>query len=200
MTGPAFALWPSGQFSLQPHSNQGWLMSTRRSASSKRFASEMDRVLVPERGVSRDRLEDIERRACDLAVDLLVGQAYNEDAFWYFLEIERRRVDLAHRWFVLLMIDLKSSTPGDTERQIDTATAHVLFSALATCLRETDFMGWLREGRVVGAVLTQGSATDPGGSELVAQRVVATVTRELPHTLSSRLQVRIYKSAPRLEQ
>lgn len=150
--------------------------------------------------MSRDRLEDIERRACDLAVDLPVGQAYNEDAFWYFLEIERKRVDLANRWFVLLMIDLKSSTPAESEPEIDIATAHILFSALGSSLRETDFMGWLREGRVVGAVLTQGSAADPGGSELVAQRVIATVGRELPHTLSSRLQVRIYKSAPRLER
>jgi len=150
--------------------------------------------------MSRDRWEDIERRACDLAVDLPVGQAYNEDAFWYFLEIERKRVDLANRWFVLLMIDLKSSTPAESEPEIDIATAHILFSALGSSLRETDFIGWLREGRVVGAVLTQGSAADPGGSELVAQRVIATVSRELPHTLSSRLQVRTYKSAPRLER
>jgi hypothetical protein len=96
------------------------------------------------------------------------------------------------------MIDLKSSTPGDTEPQIDTAIGNVLFSALASCLRETDFMGWLREGEVVGAVLTQSSA-EPSGSELVAQRVIARVSRELRPTLSSRLQVRIYKSAPRLE-
>jgi hypothetical protein len=98
------------------------------------------------------------------------------------------------------MIDLKSSTPAESEPEIDIATAHILFSALGSSLRETDFMGWLREGRVVGAVLTQGSAADPGGSELVAQRVIATVGRELPHTLSPRLQVRIYKSAPRLER
>jgi hypothetical protein len=198
--GPAFALWPSGQLRLQLQSSEGSVMSIQRSATSKRIASEVDRVLLPDRGMSRDRWEDIERRACDLAVDLLVGQAYNEDAFWYFLEIERKRVDLTNRWFVLLMIDLKSSTPAETEPQIDIATAHVLFSALALSLRETDFMGWLREGRVVGAVLTQGSATDPAGSELVAERVIATVSRELPHKLSSRLQVRIYKSAPRLEQ
>jgi hypothetical protein len=172
-------------------------MSIRRSAISKHFASEVDRVLLPERGMSRDPWEDIERRACDLAVDLPLGQqAYNEAAFWYFLEIERKRTDLTNRWFVLLMIDLKSSKPAETEPQIDVATAHALFSGLSLSLRETDFMGWLREGRVVGAVLTQGSATNPGGSELVAQRVIAMVDRELPHTLSSRLQVRIYKSAP----
>ena len=76
--------------------------------------------------------------------------AYREEAFHYFLELERKRCEAAHRPLVLLLIDRET---GGAE--IDAATSAKVFSIVSRSVRDTDFIGWYREGRIVGAVLTQ---------------------------------------------
>ncbi len=78
------------------------------------------------------------------------AQAYNEEAFRYFLEIERKRSESSTRPLLLLLVDVRGA-----DDVIDQATATQLFAGLAGCLRETDFVGWYRENLVIGAVLTQ---------------------------------------------
>jgi hypothetical protein len=116
------------------------------------------------------------------------GYAYNEEAFQYFLEIERKRSELSNCPFLLMLVDFNSHP------RIEAATADKLFSVLALSLRETDFIGWYREGRVAGAVLTQhGEADGEDLADVVRGRVGAALRRRLPSDLGLRLQVRLYQ-------
>ena len=126
-----------------------------------------------------------------LAMDPVIEQAYNEEAFRYFLGIERTRADLSGRPFLLLLIDLKQSTP---EARLEDRTARQIFAALGSCLRETDFVGWYRQGRVAGGVLTQHAGTvAPEMVYLVSQRVRVALAETLSIGLTDRIQVRVYQ-------
>jgi hypothetical protein len=72
-----------------------------------------------------------------------------------------------------------------------------IFSGLTDSLRETDFLGWYRDGRVAGAVLTQHTeGLDAKGLEVVAQRVKGMLGSTLACELADRLQVRVYQLPP----
>jgi hypothetical protein len=116
------------------------------------------------------------------------GDVYNEEAFHYFLEIERKRSELSNRRFLLMLIDIKKHP------RIDAVTADKLFSVLSTCVRETDFIGWYREGRVAGAVLTQHKETGRDDrSDEVHQRIGEALRQGLPRELARQLQARVYQ-------
>jgi hypothetical protein len=114
--------------------------------------------------------------------------AYNEAAFQYFLEIERKRSELSNRPFLLMLVDFNKHP------RIDAVAADKLFSVLSLCLRETDFIGWYREGRVAGAVLTQHGETDGDDlSDVVRGRIGEALRRRLPSHLAHQLQARVYQ-------
>jgi GGDEF domain-containing protein len=119
-----------------------------------------------------------------------LGPVYNEEAFRYFLQIERKRASRSNSRFLLLLVDLKQrqGTP------FDASSGRTLFSAMWSCLRETDFIGWYRQGRVASAVLTQVGET-PGVevAKLVADRVRTALTQSLSGALAARIQVRVYQ-------
>jgi GGDEF domain-containing protein len=122
------------------------------------------------------------------------SEAYNEEAFRYFLDIERRRSEISSRPFLLMLVDLKEQRGAGS--QIPHAAAVRLFKRLALCLRETDFVGWYREERVAGAVLTQRPDTpSTDASQQVVERVRQALGEEFESDVS-RLQVRIYQIPP----
>jgi hypothetical protein len=126
-----------------------------------------------------------------------LGQAYNEDAFRYFLDIERKRAARLGRSFLLALVGLKDdrAQPG---ARIDRAQAARLFSNLWLCLRETDVVGWYREDRVAGAVLTQVvDGTEPDLAQRIRQRVIRIVSAGLPSDATRRLQVHVYQIRPK---
>jgi hypothetical protein len=123
------------------------------------------------------------------------SDAYNEEAFRYFLEIERRRSEKSGRPFLLLLLDLRR--PGGTSSLMSSALANELFARLAGCLRETDFVGWYRDMRIVGAVLTQRPDKPQGDfCEQVARRVRQALSERFEPHVSSRLQVCVHRSPP----
>jgi hypothetical protein len=64
-------------------------------------------------------------------------------------------------------------------------------------LRETDIVGWYRQDRVVGAVLTaRDGAHAPGMSGLIEQRVGAGLRQGLPAKIASGLRVRVVQLGP----
>jgi len=120
------------------------------------------------------------------------GPVYNEEAFRYFLQIERKRANRSNSRFLLLLVDLKRHR--DLGNLFDESTGARVFSAMWPCLRETDFIGWYRQSRVASAVLTQVGET-PGIEvpNLVAERVREAVAQSLSTPLADRLQVRVYQ-------
>ena len=117
------------------------------------------------------------------------GRAYNEPAFRHFLAIERRRAEYSNRSVLLLFVSLRFD---NARPHMPEPTATAILGGLAEAVREVDFVGWFREGRVAGAVLAEGSvaATDHA-HQLMADRVRRILGNRLPARQSSRLRVRI---------
>jgi hypothetical protein len=138
--------------------------------------------------------QELNRHSAGFALQGDSGQAYNEEAFHYFLEIERKRCEISQRPFLLLLIDLRDPATGIYNSG---PTAGKLLSILSRCLRDTDFVGWYREGRVVGAVLTQhGEPPRDSLSEIVRERVGGELRKHLPSDLVAGLPVRVYRLPP----
>jgi hypothetical protein len=132
----------------------------------------------------------MENCSCGLALEDRNGQAYNEQAFRHFLAIERKRAARASRSFLLLLVSLRKE-PG-ASMVINAKAASRLFSGLAGCVREVDFIGWYREERVAGAVLTQGAGTPAAAAVRgIGERVTEVLGRRLSGSEAQRLQVRV---------
>jgi hypothetical protein len=137
-----------------------------------------------------------DRYSCGVALEGRLGQAYDEEAFRYFLAIERKRSERSRRPLLVALVDL-TEQPNASVR-IDPIFGPKLFSGLWRCLRETDFVGWYRDERVAGAVLTQ--PADGPQTEircLIGQRISRALCEVLPSDVAHRLRVRVYQLRPR---
>lgn len=139
-----------------------------------------------------------DRCSCDVAVDSRLGHAYNEEAFRYLLGVQRKRSQRSDRSFLLLLVELKEQ-PGSGVR-IDPPSARKIFGCLWRVLRDADVIGWYREERIAGAVLTEfGNGSSADASPLIVQRVSDVLSDDVPASLARRLQVRICHIQPRLK-
>lgn len=125
------------------------------------------------------------------AVRGIPGLLCNEPAFRYLLEIERRRSQSTQQAFLLTLIDrdeTQAVAPGSAlgpER---------LFEIVCKSVRETDFVGWYRQGAVVGATLTQdGRQGTTHASRIVRDRIVKALHHGLPSELVSSVRLRLYE-------
>lgn len=137
--------------------------------------------------------EEPARCSCGVAREDRLGRAYNEEAFSYLLATEQKRSERSGRPFLLLLLDLTEPAGGGSVR-IDTKVAASLFSSLEFGLRETDVVGWYREGRVAGALLTDlGHGPETDIPDRVGQRISGAVGGALPWHIVRRLRVRVYR-------
>jgi len=134
----------------------------------------------------------VERAAHNVALPDGCGPVYNEEAFRYFLQVERKRASRSNSRFLLLLVDLKRDSQQNAH--FEQAAAVKLFAAMLPCLRETDFIGWYRQSRVASAVLTQvGEIPGVEVANLVADRVRDAFGQNLPAATAERLQIRVYQ-------
>ena len=78
--------------------------------------------------------------------------AYNQEAFRYLLEsesIRSKRSGYLCQILLVFWIDAQGRIV-----QMDSYAAKTVMAALSRSLRDTDYIGWYREGRIAGAVLT----------------------------------------------
>ena len=144
-----------------------------------------------------DNAEALDGRSYGVALHSPLGCAYNEEAFRYLLTLERKRSERSGHPFLLLLVDLKAE-PGSTVR-IDREMAEKIFSSFWLCLRETDSVGWYREERIAGAVLTELTSRHPGEiCREVAERVNVALSKDIPLTLALRLQASVYQLGPKV--
>src|SRR5713226_6611484 len=100
----------------------------------------LDRI-APQGRANSDGENGVDLYSCGFALQDGSGEAYNEEAFQYFLEIERKRSEISNRPFLLMLIEFNRH-PAGINPEIDLVTSGTLFSILGRCLRETDFIGW----------------------------------------------------------
>ena len=120
-----------------------------------------------------------------------IGQAYNETAFRYFLSVDRWRVERSRRSIMLLLTSVRMG-PGRNLHLSNTQAA-AMFAGLAASVREVDFVGWYREGRVAGAVLAHGAGAPDHLRQLIGRRVLAALQQRLPAACARRLHLRIVR-------
>lgn len=117
---------------------------------------------------------------------------YNEEAFQYLLGVEYKRFERSHRPFVLALIEEAGVFPETP--LMPPSVNSLVFTALAHSLRETDVIGWYREGRVVGALLTHlGQAPLAEVSRLMSGKITQALQEGLSVADADRLAVKIYQ-------
>jgi hypothetical protein len=130
--------------------------------------------------------------SCGVALESHLGQACNEEAFRHFLAIERKRSRRSGRSFLLLLVGQKKRRRF--AGRVDAAVAGKLFACLWLSLRESDVIGWFREGRVAGALLAQpGEAAGTNVADLVCEKVRRSLLESLPAELVRDLEVRAFR-------
>jgi hypothetical protein len=158
----------------------------RRETAGSHAASPRDNEGSGSSSVTR-HLDD----CSDVASETAAVEAYNEAAFRYFLQVEEKRFLRSNRRFLLLLVDVRDEA-GSPE-DLDPALSRKLFAALWPCVRETDFVGWYRQGRVVGVACTQ--VDDIQGAtvaSVVADRFQKAMREALPAEVGSGVHVRSY--------
>jgi hypothetical protein len=116
--------------------------------------------------------------------------AYNQEAFRYLLESESKRSERSGHFCQILIV--YSTDAQGRIVQMDSHVAKTVMAALPRGLRETDYIGWYRDGRIVGAVLTvlvQESMAQV--STHLQSRLLEIIRAKLSVEETSRLQIRV---------
>jgi hypothetical protein len=121
------------------------------------------------------------------------NDVYDEPTFRHFLALERARAERSGRPFFLLLVSLRER-PG-MNRHVWASVSDAVFAGLGDCLRDGDFLGWYRDRRVAGAVLTQGpEVPSQDASGRIVGRVAGVLAAGLPAAVAASLRIRIARS------
>jgi hypothetical protein len=115
------------------------------------------------------------------------GEPYDQPTFRHLLAVERKRAERSKRPVLVALVSVQI----DMEAQrLSGPAAAGIFTGLARCVREVDFIGWHRQDHVAGAVLVQGTAVADAVSHIEA-RFTRTLCDYLPADLRHALRVRV---------
>lgn len=127
------------------------------------------------------------------------GPVYDEEAFDHCLQLEKQRATMTGRSCFLLLVGLRPHVSRNG-RGMSRSVADGVFGGLEACVREVDFIGWYRQGRLAGAVLPQGpDASAPLAAASVTARVTHALSQTLSPGLANQLRVRVVRLGHRLE-
>ena len=98
-----------------------------------------------------------------------------EQLFMKLFCLERRRTERSGRSFVLLLLD-----PGNLLNSANARMMTTLVSAISQSIRETDLMGWYKEGAIMGVIYTE-----VGDAEEIVPTLATRLTDSLHNALSS---------------
>ena len=133
---------------------------------------------------------ELDRFLCPGVHDRCSLHPHNEDAFHYLLSNESKRSERSGRSFQVLLAYL--TAPNGSLEKMGSHLASQLLLALSRSLRETDYIGWYRNGHIVGGVLTAlGDCPTAGVIYQIEQRFVQAVEDVVLADMVSRLRVRI---------
>ena len=117
-------------------------------------------------------------------------RVYKQQSFRRLLFSESMRSERSGYAFSLLLI--YSMDKQGLIVQMDRDVADTVGKALCRTLRETDYVGWYLDGRIVGGVLTVlGQDSAVKASVLIQQRLMDLLRVEVSAEKNSRLQIRV---------
>jgi len=118
------------------------------------------------------------------------GSEYGEEAFQYFLGLEQARALRSRQPVRVLLATLEAVR--DRPTAFPRASAAQLFKGLRSTLRDTDVVGWYRQDRIAGAVLSFPPHASPVGT-VFESRIEADLRRRLPPLLAKQLRLRMVR-------
>jgi hypothetical protein len=116
---------------------------------------------------------------------------HGESSFRFLLANEVKRSERSGHSFHILLTYFAEADGGPTA--IDDRVTNTLVPILSGVLRETDYIGWYRDSRVLGGVLT--ALRDHSAGEVssrIEQRLWRRMGREFPAGEFARLRVRFF--------
>jgi len=116
-------------------------------------------------------------------------QIINERLFRGALVRERRRADRCGQAFLLVLISIQESPSRS-------AVLFAALEALNSARRDTDIVGWLNGGSVVGALMPGFGADVAAAASGLQSRMSLELARRLPADLSAMASVRLHVHAP----
>lgn len=118
--------------------------------------------------------------------------AHNEAAFRFLLANESKRSERSGRSFHVLLTYI--SGPEEQPLRMDGQVTGTLVPILSGVLRETDYIGWYRDGHVLGGVLTAlGDHSREEVSSRVEQRFWWRIGKDHSLREFARLRVRFFQ-------
>jgi lipopolysaccharide/colanic/teichoic acid biosynthesis glycosyltransferase len=102
--------------------------------------------------------------------------ALDEETFKRMIAIERKRTERSTSPFLLMLLELTNNEIAEKNQ----ATLETIVSALIAASRDTDIVGWYRQGAIVGVMFTGLIGTDRNSiADMIVSRVSATLLDEL---------------------
>lgn len=121
----------------------------------------------------------------------LVKQAalLQEETFHGMLTLERRRAERSRNSFVLMLLDAGSFVETESSRRLMAQVVSVLLKST----RETDLVGWYKNGLVLGVIFTETSPEfEDSIGEILRSKIVNALHDELSHEATSNLVVTVH--------
>ena len=114
---------------------------------------------------------------------------FHEEAFHSMLTLERRRAERSRKPFVLMLLDAGAfAETGTADSVMLSVTSTVLKST-----RETDLVGWYKNGVTLGVIFTEiSSESEIPITEILHSKVVDALLAELSREITSKLSVTVH--------
>jgi lipopolysaccharide/colanic/teichoic acid biosynthesis glycosyltransferase len=126
-----------------------------------------------------------ERRSQDATskneIDML-----SEQAFAQMLRVERRRTERSGNPFMLVLVTGWDCQSEDCARLVD-----AMATAVVSCTRETDTLGWYKEYESIGLLLTEVGEADDRTVAIIMQKISDALLNAVGSEEFSRLKLRI---------
>jgi lipopolysaccharide/colanic/teichoic acid biosynthesis glycosyltransferase/GGDEF domain-containing protein len=122
---------------------------------------------------------------------LLARQAeiLQEEMFHNMLTLERRRAERSRKPFVLMLLDASAFVEAEAANRFMSQVASVLLK----CTRETDLVGWHKQGVVLGVIFTEISQEFENPiTEILHSKVMNALHDELDREVTSSLVVTVH--------
>ena len=117
---------------------------------------------------------------------------YREEAFRYLSESESKRSMRSGHLCRILLVYCTNAEGAIVP--LEPNFANIVLAALSRNLRDTDYIGWYREGRILGGVLTLlGRESVVDGCTRLRMSLVENLRSELGLETSRSVQIRLYQ-------
>src|SRR6266436_9657009 len=117
------------------------------------------------------------------------AETFQEETFCNMLTLERRRAERSRKPFILMLLDATVfSATGSADKVMCAMTSVVLKST-----RETDLVGWYKDGVILGIIFTEVSLESGSPiTDVLRSKIVNALHVELSGECTSRLAITVH--------